>query len=201
MCLSAIIGLGTAAVSASGASRAAKVQKESAQDQLALQERIYDETVERYEPYAGAGLSGTDAYMYEIGLGEAPEGYSGYKETPYYRFLMEQGVEQIQSSAAARGSRDSGATLEALERFRMGLASQEQNTYLNRLAALSSQGQAAAGGQAGAGQYFAQGGSTALANIGNAQAAGAIGVANAITGGVNAGLGAYGYLQELQQGG
>lgn len=195
LAIAAAAGLGSAAIGASSASKAAKAQTRAAQSDLALQEKIYGETTARFEPFLGAGQQGLQAYQYELGLGDAPEGYQGYQSTPAYDFMMSQGVENIESSAAARGKLYSGATGTALERFRTGLVSQEQNTFLNRLSGLSQQGQAAAGAQAGAGQAYGQSAGQAYGNIGAAQASGALGVGNAITGGVNTGLNLYGFLQ------
>lgn len=198
MCLSAVLGVGSALIGASSASKAAKSQERSAKDNLALQERIYEETTDRFSPYVQSGLTGQQAYAYELGLGEAPEGYQGYQQSPAYDFLLNRGVQDVESAAASRGSLYSGATATALEKFRMGLASQEQNTFLNRLGGLGSQGQAAAGQQAGAGQNFAMGAGQTYSDIGNAQASRAIGVGNAISGGINQGVGMYGYLRGLE---
>ena len=196
---SILTGLGGALIKGVGASRAARSQADASRSQLELQERMYDETVQRFQPYAQSGQTALNAYNYEMGLGEQPEGYGGMQASPAYQFMLNQGVEDIQSSAAARGGLYSGATGTALERFRVGLASQESNNWLNRLASMGNAGQSAAGMQAAAGQNFAAGGGQAYANIGNANAAGAIGIGNAISGGINSGLGMYGYLNNLQR--
>lgn len=51
MCISAILGAGSALVGASSARKAAKSQERMGQADLALRERIYDETVERFDPF------------------------------------------------------------------------------------------------------------------------------------------------------
>lgn len=190
----ALGGVASSAIGASSAKKAAKAQSQAASDDLSLQTRIYEEGVERFAPFLEGGQRGYDAYMYELGLGDAPEGYGGYEASPAYDFLMQQGLDDVQSSAAARGGLYSGATGTALERYRMGLAAQEQQSYLNRLGGLASQGQAAAGSQAGLGQSYAQGAGQAYGNLGAAQASGALGVGNAIQSGINTGLNLYGFL-------
>lgn len=57
---------------ASAARKASRAQEAAANRQIELQERIYDETTERYAPYLGAGNNALAAYMYEMGLGPAP---------------------------------------------------------------------------------------------------------------------------------
>ena len=196
---SILTGLGSAAIQGIGASKAARAQERAAQSQVGLQRDIYEQTSANFQPFLQSGQNAMQAYNYEMGLGEAPEGYGGMQDSPSYQFMMNQGVEDIQSSAAMRGNLQSGATGTALERYRMGLASQESNNWLNRLASQAGAGQAAAGQQAQAGQFYAQGAGQAYGNIGDAQAAGAIGVGNAITSGINQGIGMYGYMNQLQR--
>ena len=127
--------------------------------------------------------------------------YQGMQETDAYRFRVNQAQDALEASAAARGGLYSGRTMEALQAQRMGLAGQFEDNYYNRIAGGAAAGQAAAGQQAQAGQNYATGASNALANIGNAQAAGAIGVGNALQGGINNGIGLYQYQQNMNTGG
>lgn len=195
MCFSAIAGIATAVAGAFGVNKAAKAGKKASRKQLALQTRIYDEQTANFQPFLEAGEQGIEAYKFELGLGERPEGYEGFQASESFDNILEAGRDTIESGAASGGKLFSGASGTALEKIRMGLASNEVNNYLNRLGSLGQQGQAAAGNQAAAGTNYAQMGSTSLANFGNAQAAGAIGVGNAITSGLNAGIGAYGFSQ------
>ncbi|SFI84479.1 hypothetical protein [Albimonas pacifica] len=117
--------------------------------------------------------------------------YRGFEATPGYQFQLEQGQQAIDRSAAARGGLFSGATMKASQRFGQGLAAQEYNTYLNRLAALAGTGQAATGATASAGQASAANTGNALMTAGQARASGYSGMANALSGGVQNGLGLY----------
>lgn len=139
-------------------------------------------TREAAQKYADANKSGGQTYR-------------GFQATPGYQFALDQGIDAIDSSAAARGNVFSGATMKAAQEFGTGLANQEYGTYLNRLTGQAGQGQAAAGNIATAGANYTSGAGNALANMGNAQAAGYIGVGNAITGGINNAISAYGYMQ------
>lgn len=197
--IGAVGGLAGGAMQAGAARSAARSQEQMAREQLALQERIYGETVDRFQPFGDAGNNALAALRFEMGLGDRPDGYGGFTATPGYDFRVQQGQDAVQSSAAARGMLGSGATMTALNRFGQGIASEEYGNYMNRLSGMTDMGMGAAGLQSTAGANFAQGGSSALANAGNAQAAGAIGVGNAWGGAMNNLSGALGYMMPPQQ--
>lgn len=134
--------------------------------------------------------------------------YGGYQKTPGYDFRLNEGMNALQSSVAAQQGMNSGAAMKALTRYGQDYATNEYNNYLNRLAGAASQGQAAAGAQAGAGQflggqvgnaYQTQGNALAqgFLNAGNAQAAGIMGGVNSITNGISNALGAWQFNQLL----
>lgn len=200
MCVTAILAGATAIgglAQASAARSAARSQTRAARNQIQLQERIYNENVGRFAPYEETGRNALAAYNYEMGLGDQPEGYQGYQITPDYQFRMSEGLRGVEAGAAARGGLYSGAAMQALQERADGIASQGHGNYLNRLAGLAASGQNAAGQGAAAGQNFANGASNAYANIGNAQAAGAVGQANAFSGMLNNAVGIYQYQNML----
>lgn len=123
--------------------------------------------------------------------------YAGFTATPGYQFRVDAGNDSINALAGARGGLVSGRTMRDLASFNQGIASEEYGNYLARLSGLSGQGLGAASGQATAAGNAAQGVSNALAGIGNAQAAGAIGVGNAINGGIQNGIGLWQYQRAM----
>ncbi len=123
--------------------------------------------------------------------------YGGYTKTPGYDFRLLQGQDSLQSGAAARGGLYSGAAMRDLMKFGQDYGSSEYGNYLSRLGARADTGMGAAQMSGQASQQAAAGVSNALGNIGNAGAAGAIGVGNAITGGIQNGLGVWNYQQQL----
>jgi hypothetical protein len=127
--------------------------------------------------------------------------YGGFQKSEDYNFRFGEGTNAVNALAGARGGLNSGKTLQDLTRFGQGFASQERNNYLNRLAGLSDTGMNAAAMQGTASSNAAAGVSNALGNIGNAQAAGAIGVGNALQGGISNGLGLFNYQKQLGGGG
>ena len=159
-----------------------------------------------------AGGGGQPQYAYEVGgqsFGTRDEAqqwaqanptggqtYQGYQKTPGYDFRLQEGMDAVQAGVGARHGLNSGATLEALAEHNQNFATNGYANHLNRLTGMTSMNQSAAAGQAGSAGQFATNGSNALANLGNAQAAGSIGVANAITGGINNGVGLWAYGQE-----
>lgn len=193
--------LGTIAstvIGASSAKSAARSQEEAADKQLALQREVFDTTTQNFAPFVGGGTDAFNALLSTQGLGPRPEGFDGLSFSPGAQFALEQGRDTIEAGAAGRGNLFSGASLKALETLRGGIATQDRENQLNRLAQLSGFGQASAGQQAIAGQNLAVSGSNALANIGNAQSAGAIGVGNQFQSGINNALqlGVFGQQQQ-----
>lgn len=124
--------------------------------------------------------------------------YGGYTKTPGYEFRLNEGLNAVQSSAAARGSLNSGATLRDLLKYGQDYATSEYGTYLNRLGGMTDMGAAAAGQTANAGNNFAAGASNAIGQKGNAQAAGAIGMGNALNSGIGNVMGYMQYSQSMQ---
>lgn len=262
-------------ISSSGARSAARAQTAAANRQIDLQERVYEENVDRFAPYEQGGRNALSALMFELGLGDRPtfggtaqqiteipgasmpsvsgnpvdalgnftDGasysdwqssslpgrsagprysvggqvfdtreqaqayadanptggmeYGGYEATQGHQLRTREGLNAIDASAAARGGLYSGATLQALERGGQEYAQLGYDNYLNRLTGLTSSGQNAAGQGAAAGANYAQGVSNALDNIGNAQAAGAIGQANAWNNAIGNGVGLWQYQNSL----
>jgi hypothetical protein len=72
MCLSAVLGIGSALMGSSSAKKAANAQTAAAAEQTAVQREIYDDQKALYEPYRAAGTNALDAMLYEMGLGPAP---------------------------------------------------------------------------------------------------------------------------------
>lgn len=265
MPIGAVLGIGSSLIGAASTRSASRSGERAAQNELALQERVYEENVGRFQPFYDDGRDYAAVRNYLDGIGGLPtfgarsleieevagaptpywssgrardDGlspsyrpgattyrvggqtfdtreaaqryadqnstggteYQGFQATPGYQFAVEQGTSAIEGSAAARGGLYSGRTMQDLNDYGQGMANQEFNNYYNRIAGGAAQGQAAAGQQAQAGQNYATGASTAYGNIGNAQAAGAIGVGNALQGGLSNTLGLMNYQNSLNGG-
>ena len=72
MCISAVLGVGSALVGASSANKAAKSQERAAQQQMDVAREQYDTTRADLAPFRQAGGNALSAYQYELGLGARP---------------------------------------------------------------------------------------------------------------------------------
>ena len=188
----AAVGIGTALIgsqaSKSAANTAAQASDRAADTQLAM----FQQNRADLGPRRDAGLRGLAAFEGTLG--------PSFAASPGYEFARGEGIRAIDQAASARGMLNSGARLRELMRYGTGVANQEYGQYQNRLAALAGLGQTATG-------QTAQLGAQTAANVGQAQMAGGqaaaqgqIGQANAVLGGVNAGLGLYGLMSQPQWG-
>lgn len=196
--------LGAAAISAGGAGDAAAQQTAAGQQAVALQ-----------QPYLNAGQGAIGQLSSLTGPGGAliqPYGPQFTAPTdvteqndPGYQFRLQQGQQALERSAAAKGGLLSGGTVKAEQRYAQDYASNEYQNVYNR--ALTEYQQAynifqndqqneyaRLMGVAGLGQSSAVHAGNALVGIGNAQAAGSVGGANAWAGGLQGALGALGGL-------
>jgi hypothetical protein len=176
------------AISQNNASnKAASAQKNAANAAIQQQELNYNRTAANLNPYIDAGGSAL-AQLQKLNSGD----YSSFKESPDYQFTLNQGLQGLDRSAAARGSLYSGGHSADVLNFAQGLASQNYNNYYSKLAGLAQGGQNAASnlGSVGTGNAAAIGGY--LTNSGNAQAEGYINSANATSNMMGQLAGAYG---------
>lgn len=118
-----------------------------------------------------------------------------WTQDPGYQFRLKSGNDSINALAGAKGGLMSGRTLQALSDYNQGMASQEFGNVYSRLGGMTDMGLAAAQMSGNASTNAAAGVSNALAAKGNAQAAGTMGVANALQGGIQNGLTLYQYQQ------
>ena len=126
-----------------------------------------------------------------------PSDLQGFQATPGYEFRMGEGQRALEAGAAARGGLYSGAAMRDLMKFGQDYGSNEYGNFFSRLGARADTGMNAAQMSGAASQQAAAGVSNAFGNIGNAQAAGAMGRANAITGGMQNMLGVWNYQRNL----
>jgi hypothetical protein len=89
-----------------------------------------------YQPYQQAGQAGSQSYADALGL-NGPEGVTRAQQQfqvgPGYQFAMDQGIQGIERTAAARGELGGGGTTLDQIKYSQGLANQEWNNYLGGL--------------------------------------------------------------------
>lgn len=123
--------------------------------------------------------------------------YDQWRQTPGYQFGLDEGNKQVQSSAAARGGLNSGATLKALQRYGTDYADQQgYRPYMNSLAGLFGGAQQATSNIGSAGANYGQQAGNATKNAANARAQSTYDSANAWQQGVE---GAWKYGNQYAQ--
>src|SRR5688572_29587105 len=80
------------------------------------------------QPWLNAG-TGALAQMQQLNSGN----FSSFKESPDYQFTLEQGLQGLDRSAAARGGLYSGGQQADVLNYATGLASQQYGNFYNRL--------------------------------------------------------------------
>lgn len=191
--------VGKALGSLTGANQQAKAAQSAADTQSAatreatqVQKDMYDQTRKDLMPYADAGRGSLSQLMGQMGpngyFNQTYDGQDIYSD-PSYQFRLNEGLDAVQSGAAAQGGLLSGATLKALQGYGQDMASQEyQNAYnrfnadqtnrYNRLSNIVGLGQNAAAQQGNAGMQTAQAVANNTMSGANAQAAGQIAAGN-----------------------
>lgn len=188
-----------------GGSSAADAQRDAAVNAARADEKKFQQIRSDFAPYRESGASANATYADLIGL-NGPErqaaAYQNFRSDPSYQYAMDQGIDAIQSSAAA-GSLGigGGGVLRALQRHGQGLQNQQYGTYLQRFMDASNQGlNAAAQTGASANQAAARQGQYTL-DAGAARAGGYLSMANGVNGAISNGLNLYGYMRGNNGGG
>lgn len=183
-----IIGGATLAsgfLGADAAKSAASKQADAAANALAMQ----NQARAKLDPYINVGTGATYSLGSLYGINQdgstgGKQDFSGFTNSPDFQFAQDQGQLGLDRYNNAKGLSLSGGALKDAMQFNQGLATQQFGNYFNRLLSLSQIGQNAAGAGVGAANAAAN----TQQGIGQAQAAGIVGGANAITGGINSGI-------------
>lgn len=190
---------------------AANKQAGAAGNAAALQMEMYNQTRNDLAQYRKAGGASLASLQRMLGMmpggGFDPNallvkqfGLEDFQASPAYQFNLTEGQKAIDKAAAARDRGGKGlyapATLQDISRYSQGLASNEflnaygmyrnrQQDIYGRYSDIATMGQNAAAMTGSAGAQAARGAGDALIGAGNARAAGAVGAANALQGGIS----------------
>ena len=188
--------------SAHQAGKAADAQVDASRDASDQQMAMFEQTRQDQMPWMNTGKQALNRLAALQGIGTSSGGPIGFltksnpeatrakameqfQASPGYQFRLDQGMDAIQNSAAARGQLGAGNTLKAIQGYGQGLASEEFNNYTNRLSALAGVGQTAATNLGTLGANAAGQAGNATMAAGAARASGYVGQANAVNGGLN----------------
>ncbi len=202
-------------IGAASSNSAANKQKSSADGATALQQGIYEDTVNRNDPFVKGGTTAYNALLGRLGLagadGTAASGYGtlGHMPTaeevmatPGYQFGLDQGQNALNRQLNARGMSYSGEQLKRASMFGNNYATgQYQNAFnnlqssnqqqYNQLMGAAGLGQASANNTASAGQQFGTQAGQNMIGAGNAQAANSLAQGNIWGSAINQGVSAY----------
>lgn len=186
--------LGSTLLSSNAAGKAADTQAAASDRAAQLQKEMFDKQVELQAPWRQAGERALTKL--EAASDYTPFSYNAFTADPGYAFRLAEGQKALERSAAARGGLISGAALKAAERYGQNVASDEYTNAFNRYQTERAARLQPLQSLAGVGQTSAnnigQAAGTYGSNVGNlmtsgaaAQAAGTVGQANALTGGLS----------------
>lgn len=173
-----IFGLGPASKQAKATERAAQTSADVTREQLALQQRMYEEGVTRQAPWLQAGQTALNQLI-PAATSYTPFGMTQFQQDPGYQFRLSEGLKALDRQAAARGGLISGGALKAAQRYGQEMASGEYTNAFNRyqaerqarlgpLQSLAGVGQTTAQALTGAGQtYGALANQLAMTNMAN----------------------------------
>ncbi len=175
----AVIG---AAGSAYSANKAAGAQQSAADQATNLQRQQYADTVQRNQPFYGAGTDALAMLQQKLPGLNTPYDPSKLTSEPGYQFGLQQGQQALERSLAARGRGVSGAALKAASEFGNNYATGQLNNAFNRdqasknqqfsqLMQLTGLGQASANNTSAAGQNYANAAGANQIGAGNSAAA------------------------------
>lgn len=167
--------------------KATEAAQQGGQAAIDEQRRQFDLARQDQMPWLNAG-SGALSQMQQLNSGN----FSSFTESPDYAFARDQGLQGLERGAAARGGMYSGGADADRMRFASGLASQNYNSFYNRLQSMAGQGQTTASGLGQMGMGMANNIGNAQMGMGNARASGYINNANIAGNVLGQGAGALG---------
>lgn len=196
--------LGAGLLGAAASKSAAKTQAGAAQQAADVQRSQFEQTRADQAPYREAGYNALANLQRTAGNvpGAFKFGMDQFQQDPGYGFRLSEGQKALDRQAAARGGLISGGALKAATRYGQDMGSQEytnafnraltgyntdvarENQLYNRQAALAGIGQTSTNLVGQAGQNYATNVGNLMTGAGAANAAGQVGMANAITGGL-----------------
>lgn len=179
--IAAVAAIGGSMIQGNAAENAANAQQDAADAAIAEQRRQFDALQANQQPYMQFGQSQLGALAKLMG-GD----YSGFDNSPDYKFALEQGFKDLNRFGAAHGSYYSGGMDEDRLKLGQGLATQNLNNYRGALQWGANLGQNAAAGVGQAGMQSAGQIGQYLTNNGNNQAQSYLNQGNNTAGAVGA---------------
>lgn len=178
----ALPGLIQGAAGVYGSQNAAEKMTQADQNAIGTQQSTLGNIGNIWKTQQGLGQGADTALGTALGTNGKPADYSGFENTPGYKFAVQQGTQAIQRQAASMGNAYTPNTAAAVGQYVTGTASQNYNNYINQLMGAAGLGSTANAGIATPTYQTGANISQLQQNQGYAQASGVSGAANAIGG-------------------
>lgn len=184
-------------INALGAHFASQQQQAQVQNAQNLMGDVYGQTSALQQPWMQGGQQSLAQLLQGLQSGsfQANVNPQNLVNDPGYQFQLQEAQKALERSAAARGSLNSGGFMKELSQYNQGIAAQQYQNAWNRsfqqgqanygnLAGIAGMGLNAAQNVGQLGQGYANSMAGLYGAMGNAQAAGTMGVASGISGGI-----------------
>lgn len=150
-----------------GAKKAAQIQQQTTQQQIAATNAMRQQITGLEQPTIDRGDWAGSIYSGLLGQGDGAASKAAidtWRGSTGYQDLIDTGLKSVNANAYASGMGDSGATLKRLQAKGMSLADQNQQTYLGNLGTLIGYGRQAVGNISGVAQNATAANNNALQN-------------------------------------
>lgn len=183
---SAVIGAGASAMAGAKNSKAINkataAQTQSNADATALQRETRQQNLALQQPIYDAGMPAIHSRNALLGLGGSPqasqEAFDAFRNSTGYQFRVNEGMDALNSGYAGAGVLQSGAALKGLDDYRQGMASAEFGSYMNHLGGQQMLGAGAANAMSGVNTNYANNAGNLAIAQGQNLAGGAVAKAN-----------------------
>lgn len=183
--ISGAASIGGALIGSSASSKASAQQVAAQREALAQQKQMFGTAQGALSPYYTAGASALPTLQALMTPGASA---ATLATMPGFKFQSEYGTNAAINALAARGLAGSPGPLgRAVSDYNTGLAGTYWKDTVNALQGFAGMGSGAAGALGGVAANFSGQIGQTMGNIGNAQAAGTLGAANALSGGLTGG--------------
>ena len=185
--VSGLGSLASALIGSNAASSAAATQAAGAKNALGVTKKMYKDISGKLQPYIDTGTNvGLTGVKNLLGAGNLDSGaiQAALEQLPGYQFALKQGLQAAQSGFSAKGLGQSGAAIKGAADYASGLASQTYNTLFGNFLDTARLGEAAGSALGGVASNFNSSINNLITGGASATAAGQIGSANALTGGI-----------------
>lgn len=197
-----VAGIAGAVITSNAQRDAANTQAGAANNASQTQWNMYEQQRQDQQPWLQAGSKALGDLQTQMPDLQRQFSMADFHEDPGYQFTLNQGLDAMQRSAAAKGMLGSTGTMQGLNNYAQGMASdqyqnaynrftQNQNQRYNMLSGIAGTGQVANGQIGQAGMNTANNISANQIGAGNAQSAAQIGSANAWGGALSNGANAW----------